>query len=106
MSGGQSSVDVLGQIYTLRSDPPKKNLGYVDHESQVISVKKGMEPGITYQTLMHEIIHVIDVWTGLNLTEEQVEALATGVAYVLNKNPHVRGEDCLPDLRFKKGSRT
>ena len=60
--------------------------GTYDYINQVIEIREGMTKDRKSQTLLHEIIHVIDMDYSIELTETQIECLATGLLQVLKEN--------------------
>jgi hypothetical protein len=60
--------------------------GEYDSEQGIISVRMGMEPSIEEATVLHEVIHVIDVALDLGLSEDQVVGVAQGLFQFLADN--------------------
>lgn len=61
-------------------------LGQYDSESGEIRVREGLEPSIEDATVLHEVVHVIDVTLCLSLSEDQVVGVAQGIFAFLADN--------------------
>lgn len=67
--------------------------GQVDYTTQEIRLRPGLTPAHQRETLLHEVLHAIDDFMGIDLTEKQVGRLANGLAMVLADNPALLGDD-------------
>lgn len=60
--------------------------GMVDHGKATIELNDSNSTERDIQTLLHEIVHVIDEQRGLSLSEEQVDKLAYGILDLIRTN--------------------
>ena len=65
------------------------DFGHIDYYSQVINVADNLTPVEEADTVLHELIHAIDLSMGLEMTEHQVHHLATGLIALLQDNPEL-----------------
>ncbi|MFR9710753.1 hypothetical protein ACL02P_15395 [Paenibacillus sp. MB22_1] len=68
---------------------PRK--GEIDYFKRQIRIDKDMTPQDKKETLIHEIIHGIDEFMGIELEESQVKKLGAGLAMVLEDNRELLG---------------
>jgi len=61
--------------------------GECDTDGQLISVLEGQPLEGEQDTVLHEVIHAIEHAMGLDLKEEEVEKLTTGLIAVIKDNP-------------------
>jgi len=54
-------------------------MGHNDCNTQVITVNKNIHEDAKLDTILHEIIHIIDYNLQLKLKERQVHAMANGI---------------------------
>jgi hypothetical protein len=66
---------------------PRK--GEIEYMKQVIRIDNSMPEDSKFGTLIHEIVHGIDYFMDMDLTEEQVTKLGNGFAMVLRDNPNL-----------------
>lgn len=85
-----SSVRILGKVITIR---PFKDTLLVSHAAGANDVKQGIIEYDMLQTvdqlkdtILHEIIHIIDYEMQLEMSERQVHCMATGLYSVLKDN--------------------
>lgn len=91
-------VWVFGRRYRIRYcegpivvvDEGKLLLGQCDHNKGIIRISNG--PLISHwtkqaETILHEVIHVIDLDLHLSMSENEVEAMSTAFFQVLQDNP-------------------
>ena len=83
-------VRILGVNYkiSLFDSPGREDgsMGRSDVMMGKITICKDMPQDIQEQTLLHEILHIIDLNVGTKLTEEQVTALSAGLYSVIKEN--------------------
>lgn len=83
-------MKILGIEYTIKQvdwmDRLQTQMGAFDAISSEITICSRMNNDVKNSTLLHEIIHGIDNAVGTKLTEEQVEALASGLFAVCKEN--------------------
>ena len=78
-------INVLGKFYKLiETDCPACNdtyAGSTQRMKQTITVQKGenLAPDQYDETILHEVIHVVDEELKIGLTEESVARLAVGL---------------------------
>jgi len=86
-------IKILGQYYRVsRRRYPNDGMlhyGNCDHLTGVIGLNRDSRPSQAEQTLLHEIVHVIDSELCLNLSEKQVTQLSAGLYAVLKDNPKI-----------------
>jgi hypothetical protein len=65
--------------------------GQINHDSAEIHIEANMNQQVKVQTLLHEIIHGIEVQAGRRreLKEPMVDALAFGIYQVMRDNPEL-----------------
>ena len=56
-----------------------KNMGYCNSETKEIYISKGMSIDITEQTILNEIIHLINMYLTIGLKEDQILQLTKGL---------------------------
>lgn len=61
--------------------------GQARHNDLEIRLDKGMRFPHQRETLLHEVLHAVDVDRGLELSEDAVHQLSVGLAAVLLDNP-------------------
>lgn len=90
-------IDILGIPYevhsvgrnheSLKMDKGEPAYGRVYHRARKMYVsREDQSPGEQTSVLLHEVIHAISDRTGIDLKEGQVDALTTGIEYVMAKN--------------------
>lgn len=60
--------------------------GCIDYETLEIIIEKRLTGAVKLQILMHEIVHALDSQYKLNLSEDQVDRISTGITEVLIRN--------------------
>lgn len=83
------SVRVFGKNYNIKyvpEDNGMEELGLLDYDKLTMMVKEGQPSIEESDTILHETIHAIDGVMGLELTEEQVRGIATGLIGVFQDN--------------------
>lgn len=81
-------IDILEPTKIMDPDDPKVNLYGLQNLGKEFNVvvRKGLQHNLKQQTLMHEIIHTIENMHSMELSEMQVEILATGLLYIIKNN--------------------
>ena len=86
-----SKIKIHGKEFDVApfSDPlsPTHALGYNDVRIGIIQYDSKAKLDVIKDTLLHEIIHVVDFDCQSEMTERQVHCLATGLYSVLKDNP-------------------
>jgi Zn-dependent peptidase ImmA (M78 family) len=54
-----------------------------------IVIRDDLSPDMERQTLLHELVHVIETQCGIQLPETTVDSFATHLLYILRNNPHL-----------------
>lgn len=65
------------------------DFGHIDYYGQVINISDNLTPVEEADTVLHELIHAVDLSMGLELSEHQVHHLATGLIALFQDNPEV-----------------
>lgn len=73
---------IMVSDYNLLTD----KLGLIDYATNTIYLKDNPNEEIMKETLLHEVIHGVEFALGLNLTEQQVTALSSGLYAVVKEN--------------------
>jgi Zn-dependent peptidase ImmA (M78 family) len=64
--------------------------GTTDRDKQIINVQSGLTPELERITLMHEMLHALELNTGIKYCEEQqIEQFAHNLFFVLKNNPEL-----------------
>ena len=107
-----SKVRVLGKTVsisyvpagdiTLRDSPDDKDVGVGrnDPDKQAIYVEDGQPLESEQDTVLHEIIHILEAYMAIRLSETAVRKLATGLIAVIKDNPTF-----LPYLRARNAAK-
>lgn len=86
-----AAVKVLGKTYSIsiveKVDEENSQLGEQDEVAQKIVIRREQHFESFQDTLLHEVIHAVELAMGLELREEQVNGIATGLIQVLRDNP-------------------
>lgn len=91
MKKGQQVVKVMSQRVTI--NPCDANgwdtgsFGQYDPATNQIKIKNNIDKDVSDNTICHELNHVIETMVGINLTEEQVQALGFGWYTIIRDNP-------------------
>lgn len=62
-------------------------VGETRYRHGTISLLAGLHPEARAQTLIHEILHIIETANGLSFEEHEIDSLATGIFSLLKDNP-------------------
>jgi hypothetical protein len=65
------------------------SLGLTHYEEALINIREGQLPLEEADTVLHELLHVIDHTAELELTEKQVTVLAHGIMGMFQDNPEL-----------------
>lgn len=87
MSKLPQSVDLLGKTWTISQKKDSKNFGTCYHGKCVINVTPTQSLENARDTVLHEIIHALEVEGQLKMSERQVRILATLLLAALRHNP-------------------
>lgn len=81
------SLNLLGKTWSVTQKKDSKNFGTCYHGKCVINVNPSNVVDQQRDTLLHEIIHALEVEGQLKMTERQVTGLATLLLAGLRTNP-------------------
>ena len=82
-------MNILGLNYTVESHEDRRTLGKLgqcDASSQVLRIASDLPRDGKESSLLHEIIHAVEMQLGLDLSEAQVKGLETGLYQVFTQN--------------------
>lgn len=79
---------------------PDDTFGHIDVYGQVICISDDLTPVEEADTVLHELIHAVDLTMGLDMTEHQVHHLATGLIALFQDNPELGAYFC--EDKFQK----
>lgn len=82
-----AGIEYAVNLVEALTDGDKRCFGVLSHKTTEIKLDAGLSDGAAYQTLWHEIVHVLTVTGNADITEGQVEALAWGIVQVIRDNP-------------------
>ena len=68
----------------LRHD--EASYGQVNHREQIIRLEASIPPSLRDQTLIHEIVHIVDRVYVCRMDEDDLERLSNGIAELLFNN--------------------
>ena len=78
-----------GEYLTVIEEPLKKAFGYYIHEQRVIKLDSGTPLKIKINTLLHELLHHIDMTNGLNISHRAIYTLTDRLLALLYDNPEL-----------------
>ena len=79
---------IIGREYdVVKLQEYEDQVGGVDFETSVISLRAGQQKLLECDTLIHEAVHVIDEIFQLEMTERQVFCVVAGLIALLRDNP-------------------
>jgi len=85
-------IQFMSQIWKVRAALPKEldgALGICDPTTNTIIIDPDLPSDVMLQTLTHEWIHLIEMTLHQCLTEQQVDAMASGILHILKTNPEL-----------------
>nr|DAT62787.1 MAG TPA: Protein of unknown function (DUF3920) [Caudoviricetes sp.] len=84
------SLKILGQVHTIEvvDEISKSDLlnGMIDHDNQIIYIRKSLPPEKKKEVLLHEVIHGISEALDMDLKEKVVQMLARSLYDFLTTN--------------------
>ena len=96
--GGALKLRILGHPITVtRVKPSLKgmdNMGECESFKGTISIRSDLEESVYTATLLHEVLHMLDHYLELKLSEEQVTGLGEGLFSALRDNPELGKQLC------------
>ena len=63
--------------------------GRINHRALLITLNQNYPDASIRETALHELLHIIEVNSGLNLKESQIEAFSNGLFAALSDNPEL-----------------
>lgn len=94
-----AKVRVMGKVVRIQYVPPgdallrdhpdddKPGIGRSDGGKQSIAVEDGQPLASEQDTVLHEVLHIVEEYMGMDVPEEIVEKFATGLLAVIKDNP-------------------
>jgi Zn-dependent peptidase ImmA (M78 family) len=79
-------IKVLGLTYQIITTQNIQEFGRIDYERQIIYIKEGLHDNVRRLTIWHELMHAIEYATGMDLGEQNVDCLASGIFSILTEN--------------------
>ena len=76
------TIMILGKPYTIRYLPKNQfpeYMGTVNRGLQIICVEESLAPQQREDTILHEVIHIIDGELAIKLSEEDIQRLSVGI---------------------------
>lgn len=81
-------LKIVGREYeVVKLQEYEDQVGGVDFETSVISLRSGQQRLLECDTLIHEAVHVIDEIFQLEMTERQVFCTVAGIIALFRDNP-------------------
>jgi hypothetical protein len=83
-------IEFMSQIWHIRAATHKELtdcLGLCDPQTNTIILDPTLPNSVMLQTLIHELIHLIEMTLNQCLTEQQVDTMASGLVHLLKANP-------------------
>lgn len=71
----------------------RERIGQVDHDALIISVEAGLRSEKAEECFLHEVLHAVDEFMGVGLTESQVSQLSNGLYMVLRENELLKDDE-------------
>ena len=79
-------IRIVGKNYKVLEIEDLSEFGTCDDTKQVISIRKGLQPEVKADTILHECVHGIDFQMNLEMSERQVHCIATGLIALFSDN--------------------
>lgn len=91
MKKGQQLIKIMSQRVTVTSCDANGwdtgSFGQYCSATNDIKVKEDLHPDVRDNTICHELCHVIETMVGIQLTEEQIQAMGFGWYTIIRDNP-------------------
>jgi hypothetical protein len=84
---GSTTFSIAGSGEALFDDMGRRLLGFINNDDEMIFYYVNMTESQKAHTLLHEVIHGIDFFLEIGLSEEQTERLMKGLLMVFQDNP-------------------
>jgi len=85
-----TTIKVFGRQYTINyvhAFAGMKDAGMLDYGNQILTVQENQLPLEEADTILHEVVHAVDLLMELKMSERQVQLVATGLMGVFQDNP-------------------
>ncbi len=86
-------VNILGKLYAIEQKVPQvheeKWFGFADETGQRIVYTSEQGPDQCRDTVLHEIVHILEQQLVCGLKEREVSVLATGLYQIMRDNPEL-----------------
>ena len=83
-------IKIATHTYRVGYDPHMRHdeacYGQVNHRTQTINIESSIPPSVKDQTLIHEIVHIVDKVYVCRMDEDDLERLSNGMAELLFNN--------------------
>lgn len=86
------TLEFMSQKWRVRLAEPRELdncLGLCNPQTNTIILDPELPESVMTQTLFHEIIHIWEMTLAQNLTEQQVDVLATAMVHFFRANPEI-----------------
>lgn len=86
--------ELFSQTWNIRAGNPKEmadNNGLCYSDSNEILLNPQQTTDSMRQTLIHELLHCIEMKLHLEMTEQQIDSIALGLIHLFNTNPEMLG---------------
>lgn len=87
-------VVILGLHYDVvyvdrEHDGMSDKVGLAEPDHTRLLITRGYSAEAERETVLHEVLHILDIAMRVGLSEKQVSVLARGLLCVLTQNPHL-----------------
>ena len=89
LDGDLLLIDRHIEVRYMHPDDLDDAAGDANWSAGVINIATGLKLPIEKQTVMHELVHIIDESFGIGLKENQVQALSIPLARLVADNPQL-----------------
>lgn len=83
-------IKIATHTYRIAFDPHMRHdeacYGQVNHREQVVNIESSVPPSQRDQTLIHEIVHIVDKVYVCRMDEDDLERISNGIAELLFNN--------------------
>lgn len=83
---GYSTYQIVEVECVNKFEPRKGEINFFERQ---IRIDRNLAPQDKKETLLHEIIHGIEEFMGMELEEDQVRTLGAGLAMIFRDNPNL-----------------
>ena len=79
------SITIRGITYQVKFSKDLVEDGYLDIPNSIIRIRKGMSQEYTEHVFFHEVGHIIETFSGLDLSDAVVDSLGAMVREVVDQ---------------------